>query len=89
MYYKLKNDVVFRQYQGHGYLTDNSEFGYRMLNDSRRILGEKYVSASGAVMLSMLSKTRRSIDEVVKALSQVFVCVEDETLKQYTMVRFD
>lgn len=89
MYYKLKNDVVFRQYQGHGYLTDNSEFGYRMLNDSRRILGEKYVSASGAVMLSMLSKTPRSIDDVVKALSQVFVGVEYETLKQDTMEFFD
>ena len=59
MYYKIRNDVLFRKYQGHGYIADNSEYGYRMLNDNRRYLGEKYVSASGAVMLSMLSKSPR------------------------------
>ena len=57
MYYKIRNDVLFRKYQGHGYITDNSEYGYRMLNDARIHPGEKYVSASGAVMLSMLSKS--------------------------------
>lgn len=55
MYYKIRNDVLFRKYQGHGYITDNSEYGYRMLNDARIYPGEKYVSASGAVMLSMIS----------------------------------
>lgn len=35
MYYKIRNDVLFRKYQGHGYITDNSEYGYRMLNDAR------------------------------------------------------
>lgn len=58
MYYKIRNDVLFRKYQGHGYITDNSEYGYRMLNDARIYPGEKYVSASGAVMLSMLSKSQ-------------------------------
>ena len=51
MYYKIRNDVLFRKYQGHGYIADNSEYGYRMLNDNRKYLGEKYVSASGAIML--------------------------------------
>ena len=49
MYYKIRNDVLFRKYQGHGYIADNSEYGYRMLDDNRRYLGEKYVSASGDV----------------------------------------
>lgn len=34
MYYKIKNDVLFRKYQGHGYIADNSEYGYRMLDDN-------------------------------------------------------
>ena len=89
MYYKIRNDVLFRKYQGHGYITDNSEYGYRMLNDSRRYLGEKYVSASGAVMLSMLSKSPRSIDDVIGELSQIFTGVEYETLKQDTVEFFD
>lgn len=89
MYYKLRDDVLFRKYPGHGYIADNSEYGYRMLNDSRRYLGEKYVSASGAVMLSMLSKTPRSIDDVVDELSLLFIGVEYEVLKQDTKEFFD
>lgn len=89
MYYKIRDDVLFRKYQGHGYITDNSEYGYRMLNDNRPYLGEKYVSASGGIMLSMLNKFPRSIDDVVGELSQTFVGVEYETLKQDTAEFFD
>ena len=89
MYYKIRNDVLFRKYQGHGYIADNSEYGYRMLNDNHRCLGEKYVSASGAVMLSMLGKSPQSIDSVVGKLSQIFTGVEYETLKQDTVEFFD
>lgn len=89
MYYKIRNDVLFRKYQRHGYIADNSEYGYRMLNDSRRYVGEKYVSASGAVMLSMLSKSPRSIDDIVKELSHIFTGVEYEMLKQDTVEFFD
>ena len=89
MYYKIRNDVLFRKYQGHGYIADNSEYGYRMLNDNRKYLGEKYVSSSGAIMLSMLSKSPRSIDDVVEELSQIFTGVEYEMLKQDTAEFFD
>lgn len=89
MYYKIRDDVLFRKYEGHGYITDNSEYGYRMLNDNRRHLGEKYVSPSGAVMLSMLSKSPRLVDDVVDALLQVFVGVDYETMKQDAMEFFD
>ena len=89
MYYKIRNDVLFRKYQGHGYIADNSEYGYRMLDDNRRYLGEKYVSASGAVMLSMLSKSPRSIDDVVGELSQIFTGVEYEMLRHDTAEFFD
>lgn len=89
MYYKIRNDVLFRKYQGHGYIADNSEYGYRMLNDNRRYLGEKYISASGAVMLNMLSKSPRSIDDVVRELSKIFTGVEYEILKKDTVEFFD
>lgn len=89
MYYKIRDDVLFRKYQGHGYVSDNSEYGYRMLNNIHRYLGEKYVSASGAVMLSMLSKLPRSIEDIVQELSQIFIGVEYETLKQDTGEFFD
>lgn len=89
MYYKIRDYVLFRKYQRHGYITDNSEYGYRMLNDNRQYPGEKYVSASGAVMLSMLRKSPRLIDDIVEELSQFFIGVDFETLKQDTVEFFE
>lgn len=89
MYYKIRNDVLFRKYLNHGYITDNSEYGYRMLDDNRRCLREKYVSVSGAIMLSMLSKLPRPIDDIIEELSQVFTGVKYEVLKQDTKEFFD
>ena len=88
MYYKIRNDVLFRQYPGYGYITDNSEFGYLLLNDSRYFPGEKYVSESGAVMLAALGRVPRHIDNIVEDLMQIFVEVESDTLKQDTVEFF-
>lgn len=57
MYYKIKDNIMFRRYKEYGYITDNSLFGYKLLDDVRLFPGEKYVSDSGAVMLECLSKT--------------------------------
>lgn len=84
MYYKLRQDVLFRHYGEYGLLTDNSEFGYRMLNDARRLRGEKYVSKSGAVMLATLDRSPKYIDDVVEELARIFVGVDFVTLKKDT-----
>lgn len=88
MFYKIRNDILFRQYEGHGYITDNTEFGYRLLNDNHRHPGENFVSESGAVMLSLLTKIPRDIDDVVRELMQVFDDVEFEVLKEDTIEFF-
>ena len=85
MYYKLRDDILFRQYDEYGYLTDNSDFGYRSLNDNRYYPGEKYISESGAAMLSMLDRTPKQIDFIVNRLLQIFIDVDFDTLKQDTM----
>lgn len=82
MYYKIRDDVLYRQYDGHGFITDNSEFGYRFLNDNRRFPGEEFVSKSASVILAALSKRPRGIDEVIDNLMQVFVGVERDELKE-------
>lgn len=84
MYYKIKNDILFRNYHEYGYLTDNSKFEYRLLNDLRHSPGERYVSQVGSVMLSTLSKTPRHIDEAVADLARIFSEVDYNTLKQDT-----
>ena len=89
MYYKIRNDVLFRQYSGFGYLSDNSEFGYQFLNDNHLHPGERYVSESGAVMLSTLDKEPRFIDDIVDELMQIFIEVDRDELKHDTMNFFD
>ena len=85
MYFKIKDNVLFRQYSEYGYITDNSMFGYRLLNDNTHHPGEKYVSQSGAVMLGVLSKTPQQIDDIVRKLLQIFEGVEYDELKQDTI----
>ena len=88
MYYKLRQDVLFRQYDEYGLITDNSEYGYRMLNDMKRPRGEKYVSNSGAIMLATLDKIPKYIDDIVSELQNIFVGVDFETLKKDTIEFF-
>ena len=88
MYYKIREDILYRKYDEYGLITDNSEYGYRMLNDLRRKRPEKYVSKSGAVMLSMLDRNPKNIDDIVEELSGIFVGVDKETLKCDTMEFF-
>lgn len=84
MYFKLKNNIMFRQYNKYGYITDNSMFGYRFLNDTSFFPGEKYVSESGAVMLSQLNKTPQNINDIIDKLLEIFVEVDYEELKKDT-----
>lgn len=85
MYYKLRRDILFRQYDEYGLITDNSEFGYRMINDISPLLGEKYVSKSGAIMLATLDRKPKHIDDIVDELVRIFVGVDSETLKSDTI----
>lgn len=89
MYYKIRDNILFRKYNGYGYITDNSEYGYRMLDDKRKYPGEKYVSISGAVMLSMLKKVPRHIEEILDELVQIFIGVEYVVLKKDTIEFFN
>lgn len=81
MYIKIRDDVLFRRYDEYGYITDNSEFGYRMLNDERPVRGEKFMSQSGSVMFSVLDKYPKHIDDIVDELSKIFIGIDKETLK--------
>lgn len=81
MYFKLGKRIIYRRYEDYGYITDNSLFGYKLLDDSWETVGERYVSLSGAVMLDALSKTPREINDIVQELQKVFVGVNSEDLK--------
>ena len=81
MYYKIKNNILFRQYEEYGLITDNSMFGYRMPGDASLYPGEEFVSKSGAMMLNQLNKSPQHIDTIVDKLLTIFVGVERDELK--------
>ena len=54
MFYKIRNDIRFRQYDGHGYIADNTEFEYRFLSDAVSHRREEYEYKSGSFMLAAL-----------------------------------
>lgn len=81
MFYMLKPNVLYRQHGDIGYITDNALFGYRVPNDDVLYPGERYVSASGAVMLRMLNKKPKCVDTVVKEIGRIYVDVDCETIK--------
>lgn len=85
MYYKINNNILYRQYDSYGYITDNSMFGYRYNSDSTQFPGEEYVSESGAVILNALSKVPQHIDNIIEQLLPLFIDVKYEELKQDTI----
>lgn len=89
MYYRIRNSILFRRYKEYGYITDNSMFGYRQLDDTSFYPGEEYVSESGAIMLDMLSKSPQHIDTIVDKLLSIFVDVDFDELKCDTIEFFD
>ena len=84
MFFRLLNDVLFRQYSDFGYITDNSMFGYRFLNDNATLPGERFFSESGAIMLSVLNREPKYIDDIVNSLLNVFEDIEFDDLKNDT-----
>ena len=84
MFFRLLNDVLFRQYSGFGYITDNSMFGYRFLNDNATLPGEKFVSESGSIMLSALNREPKYIDDIVNSLLCIFEGIGFDDLKNDT-----
>ena len=77
MYFRIRNKILFRQYDEYGYITDNSMFGYRMLNDSSKILGEKYISQSGAIILSTLSQKPQHIDKIIENREETKITLKE------------
>jgi hypothetical protein len=56
MFFKQKSTVIFRNYESFGYLTDNRNFGYQQTDNTENLIGDKIISESGAVFLSVLGR---------------------------------
>lgn len=81
MYFKRKSNVIFRDYGSFGYITDNRNFGYKQANDDGTDIGDKIVSQSGAVFLSVLGQKPQTLDYLAEKISMHFTSVSIETIK--------
>jgi len=72
---------MFRNYGSFGYITDNRNFGYKETNDNGNEIGDKIVSQSGAVFLSVLNNMPQTIECLSKKISLQFTDVNIETIK--------
>jgi radical SAM protein with 4Fe4S-binding SPASM domain len=81
MYFKRKSNVIYRNYESFGYLTDNRNFGYKQANDDRNDIGDKIVSQSGAVFLSVLDRKPQTLECLARKISIQFTNVDIETIK--------
>ncbi|HAQ41997.1 MAG TPA: radical SAM protein [Clostridiales bacterium] len=81
MYFKRKSNVIFRNYESFGYISDNRNFGYKQANDNRSDIGDKIVSQSGAVFLSVLGKEPQTLDDLAKKISIQFTNADIDTIK--------
>jgi radical SAM protein with 4Fe4S-binding SPASM domain len=94
MYFKKKTNIIFRNYNTFGYITDNRNFGYKLLNNSDNHIGDKILSESGALFISVLGKNPQTLDEIAINICNRFQDVEIDTIKQdanefYSMLEKD
>ena len=94
MFFKLKSNILFRNYVSFGYITDNRNFGYKLINSAENYIGDKIVSESGAIFLSVLQKEPQPFDELVFKISKQFVAIDNMTIRDdvkdfYTLLEDD
>jgi radical SAM protein with 4Fe4S-binding SPASM domain len=73
MFFKQKSNVMFRNYESFGYITDNRNFGYKLTNNKENNIGDKIVSQSGAIFLSVLGRNPQTLDELATKINQQFI----------------
>lgn len=81
MYFKQRSNVMYRDYGTFGYITDNRNFRYKLADDKEDDIGDKVVSESGAIFLSVLSRIPQSIDELAEKIGKHFTDVDIEIIK--------
>lgn len=80
MYVKKSPNIIYREYSGFGYLSDNRNYGYDTASHSSTKVGDLVLSKEGYVFCSVLSSSYRSIESLVQQLLRVFSGISEEQL---------
>lgn len=81
MFFKQKSNIIFRNYESFGYITDNRNFGYKLTNSDENYIGDKILSESGNVFFSVLDRKPQDLDELSKRINEQFQDVDTQTIK--------
>lgn len=81
MFIKKRSNILFRNFQTFGYLTDNRNFGYKLKNANESFVGDKVVSQSGSIFLSVLGQIPQTLDDLAKQISDKFIDSDFEVIK--------
>lgn len=80
MFFKKKSVIMFRNYENFGYITDNRNFEYKRVDDNRNDIGDKILSESGAVFLSILGEKAQDISVLVEKISSEYPEVDKQVI---------
>ncbi|MBN1180810.1 MAG: radical SAM protein [Bacteroidales bacterium] len=81
MFFKQRSTVLFRNFESFGYITDNRNFGYKLITNTENFIGDKIVSESGAIFLSVLGRKPQTLDELAKKIRKQYADVDIRTIK--------
>lgn len=81
MYFKTKSNIIFRNYDAFGYITDNRNFGYRLTTNNDDYIGDKILSETGAVFFSVLNRKPQTLDELVNKINNKFADADLSTIE--------
>ena len=81
MFFKKSSNIVFRNYDSFGYITDNRNFRYKKKNVILNDIGDKILSPSGAVFFSVLDTTPQTLDDLSAKINHFFNDTDIEIIK--------
>jgi len=82
MFFKLKSNILLRFYESFGYITDNRNFGYELTGTDENHIGDKIISESGSVFLSVLDRTPQTIDELANKIKKQYADIDIRVIKK-------
>lgn len=80
MYFKIKSNIINRNYGSFGYITDNRNYGYKKADNTDNDIGDKIVSQSGAIFLSALRQKAQHIDSIIENITKRFENIDTKIL---------
>lgn len=78
MFFKKKQNIIFRDYQNFSYITDNRDYSYLPSNGNN--IGDKILSESGTIFYLALKDYPQQIEDIANEIKKSFANVDTETI---------